>query len=134
MNASLYEQELAQTHGIAIRHWHDAEELEVSWRCCGDHAGKARSMHQASFDRHRRDRHRQADQVFKAIGQTPDAGPLAGVSITLEKGRIKRRRTNRRDIAWPRSGPAATASPPAKISPWSPSKTARSPLKAFTKP
>jgi dihydropyrimidine dehydrogenase (NAD+) subunit PreT len=43
----------------------------------------------------------QADQVFKAIGQTPDAGPLAGVSITLEKGRISTdegRRTSHQKI------------------------------------
>lgn len=31
----------------------------------------------------------EADQVFKAIGQTPDAGPLAGIQVELEKGRIR---------------------------------------------
>ena len=31
----------------------------------------------------------EADQVFKAIGQTPDAGPLAGAPIELDRGRIR---------------------------------------------
>jgi dihydropyrimidine dehydrogenase (NAD+) subunit PreT len=133
MNASLYEQELAQTNGIAIRHWLMPKSLEVSGGAVAaitlektalDASGKLAGTGETVTI--------QADQVFKAIGQTPDAGPLAGVSITLEKGRISVDETGEHRIR--RSGPAATALPAAKTSPWSPSKTARSPLKAFTKP
>ncbi|VVT03414.1 NAD(P)-dependent oxidoreductase [Hoeflea sp. EC-HK425] len=102
MNASLYEQELAQTHGIAIRHWLMPKSLEVSGGAVSaitlektalDASGKLAGTGETVTI--------QADQVFKAIGQTPDAGPLAGVSITLEKGRIsvdENRRTSHQKI------------------------------------
>jgi dihydropyrimidine dehydrogenase (NAD+) subunit PreT len=102
MNASLYEQELAQTNGIAIRHWLMPKSLEVSGGAVAaitlektalDASGKLAGTGETVTI--------QADQVFKAIGQTPDAGPLAGVSITLEKGRIsvdENRRTSHQKI------------------------------------
>ncbi|MEP3435417.1 MAG: NAD(P)-dependent oxidoreductase, partial [Hoeflea sp.] len=90
MNASLYEQELAQTHGVVIRHWLapnsllvaddqvyaitlEKTELDASGKLAG--TGQLVTL--------------EADQVFKAIGQTPDAGPLAGIQVELEKGRIR---------------------------------------------
>jgi len=102
MNASLYEQELAQTHGIAIRHWLMPKSLEVAGGAVAaitlektalDASGKLAGTGETVTI--------QADQVFKAIGQTPDAGPLAGVSISLEKGRIsvdENRRTSHQKI------------------------------------
>ncbi|MBV6648247.1 MAG: NAD(P)-dependent oxidoreductase [Hoeflea sp.] len=102
MNASLYEQELAQTHGIAIRHWLMPKSLEVL-----DGAVSAITLEKTALDASGKLAGTgetvtiQADQVFKAIGQTPDAGPLSGVSITLEKGRIsvdENRRTSHQKI------------------------------------
>lgn len=101
MNASLYEQELAQTHGIAIRHWLMPDSLNVSngavtaitlERTALDAGGKLVGTGEKVTI--------EADQVFKAIGQTPDAGPLAG-SVELEKGRIRvddQRRTSHSKI------------------------------------
>lgn len=90
MNASLYEQELAQTNNIVIRHWMMPKQLHAESGAVsaitlekteiGDD-GKLRGTGESVT--------LQADQVFKAIGQTPDAGPLTGVDITLEKGRIR---------------------------------------------
>ena len=90
MNASLYEQELAQTNGITIRHWMMPKSLAVS-----DGAVKAITMEKTALDASGKLVGTgemvtiEADQVFKAIGQTPDAAPLAGVSVELEKGRIR---------------------------------------------
>jgi len=90
MNASLYEQELAQTNGITIRHWMMPKSLAVS-----DGAVKAITMEKTALDASGKlvgtgeTVTIEADQVFKAIGQTPDAAPLAGVSVELEKGRIR---------------------------------------------
>ena len=102
MNASLYEQELAQTHGIAIRHWLAPRKLHVA-----DGAVSAITLEKTTLDAGGRLAGTgelvtlQADQVFKAIGQTPDAGPLNGGSIELEKGRIRvddQRRTSHQKI------------------------------------
>ncbi|MDZ7603318.1 MAG: NAD(P)-dependent oxidoreductase [Hoeflea sp.] len=89
MNASLYEQELAQTHGVVIRHWLAPRSLHVTdggvsgitlEKTALDAAGKLAGTGELVT--------LQADQVLKAIGQTPDSGPLAG-SVELEKGRIR---------------------------------------------
>lgn len=101
MNASLYEQELAQTHGIAIRHWVMPDSLHVS-----NGAVTAITLEKTALDAGGKlvgtgeKVTIEADQVFKAIGQTPDAGPLAG-SVELEKGRIRvddQRRTSHQKI------------------------------------
>ncbi|WP_082766065.1 NAD(P)-dependent oxidoreductase [Paramesorhizobium deserti] len=89
MNASAYEQELAQTHGAIIRHWlqpkalkHNAAgaicgiELEYTAQPNGKLTGTGETLTLP------------ADQVFKAIGQSFDAHPLAGSGIGLAKGRI----------------------------------------------
>ncbi len=102
MNASLYEQELAQTHGIAIRHWLMPKSLDVSGGAVSaitlektalDSSGKLVGTGELVTI--------EADQVFKAIGQTPDASPLSGVAIDLAKGRInvdEHRRTSHQKI------------------------------------
>ena len=98
MNASEYEQDLAQTNGVTIRHWlqpkalvrHDdgsiaGIELEYTRKDGGKLAGTGETVTL------------KADQVFKAIGQQFDDGPLAGSGLNLDGGRIKtddNRKTN----------------------------------------
>ena len=90
MNASGYEQDLAQTHGVSIRHWLQPKalvrrddgsisgiELEYTQQSNGSLAGTGETVTLA------------ADQVFKAIGQSFDAGPLEGSGLDLDGGRIK---------------------------------------------
>ena len=90
MNASGYEQELAQTHGVAIRHWLQPKalvrrgdgsisgiELEYTHQSNGSLTGTGETVTLA------------ADQVFKAIGQKFDAGPLEGSGMELDGGRIR---------------------------------------------
>jgi glutamate synthase (NADPH/NADH) small chain len=90
MNASAYEQELARTHGVVIRHWLQPKAL------VRDAAGAVSAI-TLEYTETRGDRLAgtgetvtlRADQVFKAIGQTFDAGPLAGADLALERGRIR---------------------------------------------
>lgn len=88
MNASLYEQELAQTNGVVIRHWMMPKELHVR-----DGAVSGITLEKTVLNGDGRlagtgeEVTLEADQVFKAIGQTPDAGPVSG--IDLENGRIR---------------------------------------------
>lgn len=90
MNASLYEQELAQTHGVVIRHWlqptalisNDANEitgieLEYTSQENGKLSGTGEKIKL------------EADQVFKAIGQKFDSSVLSDAGIELEARRIK---------------------------------------------
>jgi dihydropyrimidine dehydrogenase (NAD+) subunit PreT len=91
MNASEFEQELATSKGVAIRHWLQPKrviaengkavgiELEYT-RLAGDKlVGTGETIRLA------------ADQIFKAIGQTFDPSALNGGGPTLatENGRIK---------------------------------------------
>ncbi len=92
MNASEYEQDLAASHGVTIRHWLQPKrviaeggkvtgiELEYTAETDGKLAGTGETLTLA------------ADQVFKAIGQTLDASVLNGSANTapeLVNGRIK---------------------------------------------
>ncbi len=92
MNASEYEQDLAASHGVTIRHWLQPKrvvaeggkvtgiELEYTAETDGKLAGTGETLTLA------------ADQVFKAIGQTLDASVLNGSGNTvpeLVNGRIK---------------------------------------------
>ena len=81
MKASPYEQELAQTRGVSIRFHMRPRRLIV-----GD--GRVRAM---EFDRDGETVTIECDQIFKAIGQTLDARPLAEAAqpIELVSGRIK---------------------------------------------
>jgi dihydropyrimidine dehydrogenase (NAD+) subunit PreT len=91
MNASNYEQELAKTDGVLIRHWMQPKkllakagqligiELEYTREKNGKLVGTGESLKLP------------CDQLFKAIGQTLDAEDIASAQeyIELEKGRIK---------------------------------------------
>jgi glutamate synthase (NADPH/NADH) small chain len=92
MNASEYEQDLAAANGVTIRHWLQPKkviadkgkvtgiELEYTAETGGKLAGTGETLTLA------------ADQVFKAIGQTLEAGALNGsgnAAPELEGGRIK---------------------------------------------
>lgn len=88
MGASAYEQEVAQTNGVTIRHWLQpkalhldgnmvsAIELEYTFGANGSLSGTGETLTL------------KADQVFKAIGQMPDDAPFTKTGIKLVKGRI----------------------------------------------
>ncbi|WP_048648069.1 NAD(P)-dependent oxidoreductase [Nitratireductor soli] len=91
MNASAFEQDLAASKGVTIRHWLQPKrvlaeggnvtgiELEYTALSGGKLSGTGETLTLA------------ADQVFKAIGQTFDAAALngSGAAITLDGGRIQ---------------------------------------------
>lgn len=91
MNASEFEQDLAASKGVTIRHWVQPKrvvaqfgkvtgiELEYTGETDGKLTGTGQTIVLA------------ADQVFKAIGQSFEAAPLngSGATIALDKGRIK---------------------------------------------
>jgi dihydropyrimidine dehydrogenase (NAD+) subunit PreT len=91
MNASEFEQDLATSKGVAIRHWLQpkrviaengevaAIELEYTALIGSKLAGTGETVRIA------------ADQVFKAIGQSFDPAALngSGAAIAMEAGRIK---------------------------------------------
>jgi dihydropyrimidine dehydrogenase (NAD+) subunit PreT len=81
MKASPYEQEIAQTRGVSIRFHMRPRRLLVGDGCV---AGM-------EFDRNGETVTIECDQIFRAIGQTLDASPLAEGSqrIDLIGGRIK---------------------------------------------
>ena len=90
MNASAYEQEVAQVHGVTIRHWlqpkslirgEDGAVMGIEMEYTSQPNGKLVATGETVT--------LTADQVFKAIGQRFEAGPLAGSDLTLEKGRIR---------------------------------------------
>ena len=81
MKASPYEQELAQTRGVSIRYHMQPKRTAVE-------GGKVTGM---AFEHNGETVTIQADQVFKAIGQTfePEMLNGSGEAIALESGRIK---------------------------------------------
>jgi dihydropyrimidine dehydrogenase (NAD+) subunit PreT len=90
MNASEFEQDLAASKGVIIRHWMQPKrvvaeggrltgiELEYTTLSDGALVGTGETVRL------------EADQVFKAVGQTFDAAPLngSGAAMTLSGGRI----------------------------------------------
>ena len=107
MGASGYEQELAQTNGVLIRHWLSPRKILKQDSCVSgvefelmsptDDGKMVTSGETLTL---------QADVVFKAIGQILDNGPLATVSSeksepTIQSGRIQvdeNRRTSLPDV------------------------------------
>ncbi|WP_027833476.1 NAD(P)-dependent oxidoreductase [Maritalea myrionectae] len=90
MNASLYEQELAQTHGVKIMHWRQPNSIQLNGQgeVCGlevettsNEGGKLSGTGEMQII--------QADQIFKAIGQKFDSSLLSDHQVELEHGRIK---------------------------------------------
>jgi glutamate synthase (NADPH/NADH) small chain len=90
MGASPYEQELAQTHGVTIRHWLQPHALKLNG--AGEIAGIELEA-TANRDGHLTGTGETitlaADMVFKAIGQKFNADPLEGSGVEMERGRIK---------------------------------------------
>ncbi|MEO0497815.1 MAG: NAD(P)-dependent oxidoreductase, partial [Pseudomonadota bacterium] len=89
MGASEYERDLAQTHGVVIRHWMKPIALET------DDAGNVTgiTLARTTLDGGKLVETGEtmtlpADQIFKAIGQAPRSEMLGDMDITLERGRI----------------------------------------------
>ncbi len=88
MNASEYEQDLAKTHGVAIRHWLMPNRVHSS-------GGKIVSI-DLEYTREEKGKlvgtgeilNLPCDQLFAAIGQVFVPGDLEGVTLAMEKGRI----------------------------------------------
>jgi len=87
MKASEYEQDLAQTKGVAIKHWvrpkkitvKDGTAVGIECEYTTEENGRLKGTGEKfEFE---------ADMVFKAIGQTFEAGPVPG--LELVGGRIK---------------------------------------------
>jgi len=88
MNASAFEQELAQKHGVMLKPWWQpvrivtdgdavtGVEFEYTTETAGRLTGTGEKMVMP------------ANQVLKAIGQRFDAGSLAGVELTIAAGRV----------------------------------------------
>ena len=100
MNASGFEQGLAASKGVFIRHWLQPKRVVTT-------NGKVSGL-ELEYTEMRDDRltgtgetlHIAADQIFKAIGQTFDAVPLGGSnSLALENGRIKVNEEGRTSLA-----------------------------------
>ena len=79
MKASPYEQELAQTKGVTIKHWVQPKKIitkgenAIGLKCENANTGETFEIH--------------ADMIFKAIGQT--YVDVTGGMIALDQGRIK---------------------------------------------
>jgi len=90
MNASLYEQELAQTHGVIIRHWLQPDALVSNDK--GEITGiklEYTSADGGSLSGTGETVEIKADQIFKAIGQQFDSSALSDTGIDIEARRIK---------------------------------------------
>lgn len=97
MNASQYEQDLAQTHGVTIRHWLQPKALHRD----GDNVTAIEMEYtrgqNGSLEGTGETVTLPVDQLFRAIGQSPEEHPLTGVDLTLSRGRIvvdRERRTS----------------------------------------
>lgn len=88
MNASDYEQEVAQTNGVTIRHWLQPRSLEVSEGAISAITLEYTSGSNGSLKGTGETVTVPADQVFKAIGQSPASLLLEEAGLQLEKGRI----------------------------------------------
>ncbi|MCF4097988.1 NAD(P)-dependent oxidoreductase [Maritalea mediterranea] len=90
MNASLYEQELAQTHGVDIKHWRQPKAIQLNGdgEVCGLEV-ETTALADGILSGTGETQIIPADQVFKAIGQKFDSSALSGGQIDLEGGRIK---------------------------------------------
>jgi glutamate synthase (NADPH/NADH) small chain len=100
MKASAYEQELAQTKGVKIKHWVMPKKVLVSdGRATGlecEYTTEIKGRFQGTGETFKIP----ADQIFRAIGQTFVAKPLKDM-LTLEGGRIRidaERRTSLPDV------------------------------------
>jgi glutamate synthase (NADPH/NADH) small chain len=101
MNASEYEQEVAQTNGVTIRHWLQPNALEVKNGAISAITMEYTSASGGPLSGTGETVTVEADQVFKAIGQTPATELITSSGITVEKGRIavdENRKTNKSKV------------------------------------
>lgn len=88
MGASAYEQEVAQTNGVTIRHWLQPKALHLDSNMVSAIELEYTSGTNGSLSGTGETVTLKADQVFKAIGQSPDDTPFTKTGIELVKGRI----------------------------------------------
>ena len=108
MNASDFEQDLAQTKGVQIKHWVRPKRIvtaggqvtAIECEYTMEHGGKLAGTGETFT--------LPADMVFKAIGQTFESGPVGG-AIALENGRIKVDAEGRTSVAGVWAGGDCTA-------------------------
>ena len=88
MKASPYEQEVAQTTGVTIRHWLKPAALETSAGAVSAITLEYTSASVGALAGTGETITLPADQIFKAIGQSPAADLLSASGLTLEAGRV----------------------------------------------
>lgn len=88
MNASAYEQDVARTNGVIIRHWLQPQSLTVESDAISAITLEYTALSDGKLSGTGETTTLVADQVFKAIGQTPLQSLLADSGISLERGRI----------------------------------------------
>ncbi len=84
MKASHFEQDLAKTNGVVIKHWREPQEISQ----LDGHAVGVHSNFTQGADGEKKGRWSGGWMVFKAIGQCLDPSPLEGL-VALEAGRIR---------------------------------------------
>jgi glutamate synthase (NADPH/NADH) small chain len=90
MNASEFEQDLATSKGVTIRHWLQPKRVVVQFGKAAGIELEHTAMIDGSFAGTGRTLHIEADQIFKAIGQSFEPAALngSGPAIALQGGRI----------------------------------------------
>jgi len=88
MNASLYEQELATSKGVAIRHWLQPKRLKASTGRLTGIELEYTEMVKGKLVGTGKKLTLTADQVFGAIGQSFDNAGLFGANLRMSGGRI----------------------------------------------
>ena len=97
MKASAYEQELAQTSGVVIRHWARPEALEGHGGALSGVVFEYTQEQDGALASHGLGFRIEADVLFKAIGQRGPPEALDGAGLEVRDGRIvvdAERRTN----------------------------------------
>ena len=91
MNASRYEQELAASRGVTIRHWLQPKRVVVQFGKVAGIELEYTAMQDGKLAGTGRTLNLEADQVFKAIGQSFDPSPLNGTGsyTAMEGGKIR---------------------------------------------
>ena len=90
MNASRYEQELAATHGVVIRDWLQPQKLKTKSGAVSGITLEYTQMNKKKLEGTGATITLEADQIFRAIGQTFGQGNTTALQdeIKLDKGRI----------------------------------------------
>ncbi|MEO4000244.1 NAD(P)-dependent oxidoreductase [Mesorhizobium sp. CAU 1732] len=90
MNASEFEQDLAASKGVIIRHWMQPKRVVAEGRRLAGIELEYTALSDGALVGTGETVRLEADQIFKAVGQTFDAAPLngSGAAMTLSGGRI----------------------------------------------